>query len=487
MPRASRPASPSRSASRSRPAAAKRPEAPPQPSSVSRPKPARTAKSSETASATKAAKSPRVAKPPKAASPKAGSPKAARPAKPPKRAPPRQPTQPPPDEPARPPRRRRFRLLRWAFIASVWGALALALVVLWFARDLPRPESALNAVRRPSLTLMDRTGRIFAAYGDVVGQPMHLSELPPYVPEAVVAVEDRRFWRFPAIDPIGLARAAWVDLTSGHVVQGGSTLTQQVAKTLFLSNARTVQRKVQELLLTLWLVHTFTKRQILEIYLNRVYLGAGTWGIDAASRLYFGISARHLKLWQAAVLAGLPRAPSRFNPRVDPEAAAARAKQVLAAMVETGKISAGPGPAGRGAASRSRRRMSASGWFADWAAEQAEAALPPDKDASLRTTLDPRLQRVAETQSAGVTGRTREAGEGGPGRRGGAGCRDRCGARHGGRARLHGRILQPRGAGAASAWIGVQGVHLAGRAAAGQAAGQQGAGCADPHRPLDAA
>ncbi len=399
MPRASRPDSVPRSASRNRTAQSKRREAATQPPAVPPPKTPKPMPKSRAKSAVQPpSKSPGSAKPAeatKSAKP-ARSPKATRPARPAKPLEPRKAAAPPPGDPGRTGRRPRFRLLRWGFITLVWGALALALVVLWFARDLPRPKSALEAVRRPSLTLMDRTGRIFAAYGDVVGQPMHLSDLPPYVPQAVVAVEDRRFWTFPGIDPIGLARAAWTNLVHGRVVQGGSTLTQQVAKTLFLSNARTVRRKVQELLLTLWLEHTFTKRQILEIYLNRVYLGAGTWGIDAASRVYFGISARHLKLWQAAVLAGLPRAPSRFNPRVDPQAAAARARQVLAAMVETGKIS--PARAQQAAA-----RISfppphvASGWFADWAAEQAEAALPPDTDASLRTTLDPRLQRVAET------------------------------------------------------------------------------------------
>ena len=215
---------------------------------------------------------------------------------------------------ASPPRRRRFRLLRYAIIAAVWGALALAVMLLWFARDLPRPEAALDAARRPSLTLEDRSGHVFATFGDLVGEPLRLSDMPRYLPAAAVAVEDRRFWHHPGIDPIGLARAVWVNLTSGRVVQGGSTITQQVAKNLFLTNARTFRRKVQELLLTLWLEHTFSKREILEIWLNRVYLGSGTWGVDAAARMYFGVSARRVTLWQAAVLAGLPRAPSRFNP-----------------------------------------------------------------------------------------------------------------------------------------------------------------------------
>lgn len=299
---------------------------------------------------------------------------------------------------AGPPRSRRswLRLLRWGFIATVWGALVLACVVLWFAWDMPRPDSALHAVRRPSLTLQDRTGHIFASFGDVVGQPMRLGELPPYVPKAVVAVEDHRFWQDPGIDPIGILRAAWTDLLAWRVVEGGSTITQQVAKTLFLSNARTLRRKVQELLLTFWLERHFTKRQILEIYLNRVYLGSGTFGIDAAAHVYFGVSARRLTLWQAAVLAGLPRAPSRFNPHADPRAAKARAKQVLAAMVRAGDITEARARLATARIVFPPPRAAGAGWFGDWAADQAESELPPGTDASLRTTLDPRLQTVAQ-------------------------------------------------------------------------------------------
>lgn len=286
-------------------------------------------------------------------------------------------------------------LLRWGFIGSIWAILAVVVTVLWFARDLPRPEAALDPVRRPSLTLQDRSGHVIATFGDLVGEPLHLKDVPPALPAAVVAVEDRRFWRHPGIDPIGLLRAAWVNLAAGRVVQGGSTLTQQVAKTLFLTNARTVRRKVQELLLTLWLEHRFSKREILEVYLNRVYLGAGAWGVDAAAKLYFGVSARRLTLPQAAVLAGLPRAPSRLNPRVNPAGATARAKEVLAAMVETGRLTADQALA---AASQIGFPPSpaAPGWFADWAADQSLALLAPDADAILRTTLDSRFQVLAE-------------------------------------------------------------------------------------------
>lgn len=145
--------------------------------------------------------------------------------------------------------RRRWRVLRLGVIAAVWGTLALALVTLWFTYDMPRPDQALDAVRRPSLILQDRTGRIIASYGDLVGDALRLPDLPPYLPQAAIAIEDRRFFAHPGIDLIGMARALLVNIRAGRVVQGGSSITQQVAKTLFLSNARTLRRKVQELLL----------------------------------------------------------------------------------------------------------------------------------------------------------------------------------------------------------------------------------------------
>ena len=280
-------------------------------------------------------------------------------------------------------------------IAGIWITLALGIVLLWFARDLPRPESALDAVRRPSLTLQDRAGKTFSTFGDIVGDPLHLADMPAYLPAAAVAVEDHRFWHHPGIDVIGLMRAAGTNLRAGRVVQGGSTLTQQVAKNLFLTNARTFRRKVQELMLTLWLESRFTKREILEIWLNRVYLGSGAWGMDAAARMYFGVSARRVTLWQAAVLAGLPRAPSRFNPRTSPEAAAARGREVLAAMVNTETITAEQARAAGGQMAFGAAPV-LPGWFSDWVAEQAQAAMPANADASVRTTLDPRLQEFSQ-------------------------------------------------------------------------------------------
>jgi penicillin-binding protein 1A len=298
-------------------------------------------------------------------------------------------------------RRALFWLLRWGFIASVWLSLAAAVTLVWFCRDIPRPDSALDAVRRPSLTLEDRAGQVIATFGDLVGEKLHLKDFPPDLPAAVIAVEDRRFYRHFGIDPVGLLRAAWINLTAGRIVQGGSTITQQVAKTLFLTNARTTKRKVQEVLLTLWLERHFSKREILEIYLNRVYLGAGAWGMDAAARMYFGISARRLSLAQAAVLAGLPRAPSRFNPRVNPAAALARGKEVLAAMADSGAITSDQA---QSAVARIAFPAvpAAPGWFADWVAEQSQVLLAPDTDAVLRTTLDNRSQSVAEARLAAI-------------------------------------------------------------------------------------
>jgi penicillin-binding protein 1A len=300
-------------------------------------------------------------------------------------------------------------------VLAIWGVLAVAALLLAFSWDLPRPEAALEAARRPSLRIEDRTGQTLATFGDVVGAVVHLPDLPSYLPAAAIAVEDRRFWHHPGIDPIGLARALYVNLRAGHTVQGGSTITQQVAKNLFLTNARTLKRKVQEVILTLWLEHRFTKREILEIWLNRVYLGSGAWGVDAAAQIYFGIPARRLSLWQAAVIAGLPRAPSRFNPRTNPSAAAARGREVLAAMAENGDITSAQAQEAGAQIAFAARPAGGAGWFGDWIADQAEAVVPDGADAVVRTTLDAHLQAVAEHALAALLdgpGRAADVGQG---------------------------------------------------------------------------
>jgi penicillin-binding protein 1A len=287
----------------------------------------------------------------------------------------------------------------------LWGALALGGVLAWLAWDLPHPAAALEATRRPGVTLLDTEGGVLARSGDLYGETVRVADLPDHVADAVLAIEDRRFRSHFGIDPIGLARAAAVNLAAGRVVQGGSTLSQQVAKNLFLAPDRSFRRKGQELLLTLWLERAFTKDEILEVWLNRVYLGAGAWGVDAAARLHFGVPAQRLSVWQAAVIAGLPRAPSRLNPRADPEAAIARGRVVLRAMVEAGLLSA---EAARRAAAEAARGFApapprGAGWFAVWAQERL-GALPTEHggDLLLRTTLDPRLQSRAEDRLAAL-------------------------------------------------------------------------------------
>ncbi|WP_227305873.1 transglycosylase domain-containing protein [Acidisoma cellulosilyticum] len=287
-------------------------------------------------------------------------------------------------------------LLKWCILIGVWGGLAVAVLLLWFTWDLPKPSAGTATLRRPSLVLTDMNGKLFTHFGDLSGQPLTLKTVPAYLPEAVVAVEDRRFWDHGGLDFLGMARATVVDLLAGRVVQGGSTLTQQVAKTLFLSNARTFRRKMQELLLTLWLTHHFTPTEILEIYLNRVYLGAGAWGMDAAALTYFGVPASQLNLWQAAMLAGLPRAPSRFNPLADQSAATARTKEVLAAMVRSNYITQDQADAAVAAISFAPHAVSGDYWFSSWAAQQAGPMIPADTDSRLATTFDPKLQAAAQ-------------------------------------------------------------------------------------------
>ncbi len=305
-----------------------------------------------------------------------------------------------PVRPAPPAPRRRLvpRLLRWLVVLAVWALVAGFVALLVFAWDLPRPEEALSATRRPSVTLVAADGALLATSGDLYGETVRLRDLPAHVPAAFIAIEDRRFRDHMGLDVIGVARALVANVMAGRVVQGGSTLTQQLAKNLFLTPERTLRRKAQEALLALWLEWRFSKDELLTIYLNRVYLGAGTFGVDAAARQFFGVEARRLTAGQAAVLAGLPRAPSRLNPRVNPNAAIARAAEVLDAMVETGALTAAQAVV---EAERLRFPPSPSrdaGWFADWVRDGLGDRAPPTADVLLRTTLDTRLQAAAEAR-----------------------------------------------------------------------------------------
>jgi penicillin-binding protein 1A len=298
-------------------------------------------------------------------------------------------------------------LLRLAILLLLWAVILGGGAIGYFALTLPDTSQLTVAQRRPTVTILAQDGSTLANLGDLFGEPLTLKEMSPFLPKAVIATEDRRFYSHFGIDPIGLIRAAFTDLRAGHVVQGGSTITQQLAKVLFLTPERNLARKVRETLLALWLERRFTKDQILEIYLNRVYLGAGTFGVDAASHRYFAKSATKLSLFESAVIAGLLKAPTRFSPANDRDKAVARAGQVLDNIVEAGFITAADAAAaeqqGAGLAVASRP---GSRYFADWVADQIrEFAGTAERDLTIRTTLDPRLQAAAEAAAAEILAR----------------------------------------------------------------------------------
>jgi penicillin-binding protein 1A len=299
-------------------------------------------------------------------------------------------------KPRRKPLRRTLAACRWLVICAIWAVAIGALAVIWFTWDMPNPALAVTTPRRPAIILLDPAGRLVARFGDAAGRVVLPADLPPYVPAAFIAIEDRRFAAHGAFDAIGLLRAGLSDITHRHVVQGGSTLTQQVAKTLFLSDERTLRRKVQEAWLSLWLWKHYSRDEILGIYLNRVYLGAGAYGVDAAARLYFGVPAQNLTLAQAAILAGLPKAPSAYNPLANPQQAASRAQDVLDAMMETGAITPDQESEADQQLAAAASPTSRTSWFALWAMQQAGAAIPEGIDVTLSTTLNAGLQTVAE-------------------------------------------------------------------------------------------
>jgi penicillin-binding protein 1A len=289
-------------------------------------------------------------------------------------------------------------------VAAILGGGTLG----YFALTLPDTSQLGVSQRRPTITILAEDGSTLANLGDLFGEPLTLKEMSPFLPQAVIATEDRRFYSHFGIDPIGMMRAAMVDLRARHVVQGGSTITQQLAKILFLTPERSLSRKIRETLLALWLERRFGKDQMLEIYLNRVYLGAGTYGVDAAAHRYFGKSAAKLTLFESAVIAGLLKAPTRFSPANGRDRAMVRAAQVLDNMVEAGFINA----ADATAAEKQGSTLAVVGrpgsrYFADWVADQIrEFAGAGDRDVTIRTTLDPRLQAAAEAAITDVLARS---------------------------------------------------------------------------------
>jgi penicillin-binding protein 1A len=292
-----------------------------------------------------------------------------------------------------------FQLAYWGLVAGLWLVIAAGGTVAWVGAHLPPIQSLEIPPRPPTIQIVAMDGRPLARRGDLAGPPVSLRSLPAYVPNAFVAIEDRRFYRHYGVDPFGIARALMANVLHRGVAQGGSTLTQQLAKNLFLTQERTLTRKLQEVMLALWLERKFSKAQILELYLNRVYFGAGAYGIEQAAQHYFGKPAKELSVAEAAMLAGLVKSPSRLAPTRNYADAEKRAKIVLAAMADLHFIS----PANEKVAlARPPHVVTQSGngsvnYVADWAMDVVNDVVGHvDEDIVVRTTIDASLQVSAE-------------------------------------------------------------------------------------------
>jgi penicillin-binding protein 1A len=306
-----------------------------------------------------------------------------------------------------PPQKPKKRKATWPYAIALlvaWGAIFGAVFFSRFLSDLPDVRSL--SVNGPShdVTILDDRGRLIARRGLTQGETVDVSELPSWVPNAFIAIEDRRFREHFGIDPIGLARAALDNIMVGHVAQGGSTLTQQLAKNLFLDPNRNFRRKMQEAVLALYLESRYSKDQILTLYLNRVYFGAGVYGIEAASQRFFGKHASQLTVPEAAMLAGSVKAPAKYNPLADPDASEQRAQVVLRAMEDAGFIT----DAERADAQATRPRIvrgvgtPESGYFADWIVSQLSGYVGDANDAIIvDTSFDLEAQAQAERAVAG--------------------------------------------------------------------------------------
>jgi penicillin-binding protein 1A len=291
------------------------------------------------------------------------------------------------------------RKIYWGAVASLWLVIAAIGAVIAMGIYLPPIQSLEIPKRPPSIQIADFNGRVLATRGEFYGDPVSLKALPKHVPQAFIAIEDRRFYSHWGVDPIGVTRALYANLMHRGVAQGGSTITQQLAKNLFLTQERTLKRKMQELALAFWLEGKFSKTEIIELYLNRVYFGAGAYGIEAAAQRYFGKGAQKLSVAEAAMLAGLVRSPSRLAPSHNPDGAARRAQIVLAAMAEMDFVT---DETAKAAMLKPAQAVKSTGggsaqYAADWVMDVLNELIGRvDQDIIVETTIDPMLQADAE-------------------------------------------------------------------------------------------
>ena len=291
------------------------------------------------------------------------------------------------------------RLVYWGAVLSLWGIIAVIAVVVYVGAHLPPIQSLEIPKRPPTIQIVGMDGSMLAQRGEMAGANVSLKDLPPYLPKAFIAIEDRRFYSHFGIDPVGILRALVTNVLHRGVSQGGSTLTQQLAKNLFLTQERTMQRKLQEAELAIWLERKHSKNEILELYLNRVYFGSGAYGVEAAAQKYFGKSAKNVTIAEAAMLAGLVKSPSRLAPNRNPEGAEARAQIVLAAMADANFITDAQAKASIGHPSYNVKPAGAGtvNYVADWIGEVLDDLVGQiDESIKVETTIDPKLQSVAE-------------------------------------------------------------------------------------------
>jgi penicillin-binding protein 1A len=301
---------------------------------------------------------------------------------------------------------------------AIWGLIFGAVMFSHFLSGLPDVNNLMARGASQDVTILDDHAHLIARRGLTQGRLIAVAELPDYVPNAFIAIEDRRFRSHFGIDPIGLGRAAMRNMLTGHIVEGGSTLTQQLAKNLFLTPSRTFERKLQEAALAVYLETRYSKDQILSLYLNKVYFGAGVYGIEAASEKFFGKHASELGLTEAAMLAGSVKAPAKYNPLADPDASQGRATVVLKAMETAGFID----PITRLAAAQTRPRVirasatPGSGYFADWVMAQLDTLVGATAGpVVVETSFDLETQRLAEravTRALATDGEKLNAGQG---------------------------------------------------------------------------
>lgn len=293
------------------------------------------------------------------------------------------------------------RLATWRIILIFLSFLVITFAgwLLYCVLTLPDIDQAVARTRQPSTTITAENGNEVKTFGSVYSEVIRLNELPSYVPDAIISTEDRRFYAHFGFDIVAFTRAMLTNIFMGRYAQGGSTITQQVAKNLFLTSQKNIKRKTQELLLAFWLEHKFSKEQILTLYLNRVYLGAGTYGIEAASQKYFQKSSRDMNLLEAAIIAGMLKAPSRYNPIASAERAKARAKVVLQNMVNNDALTerqmkyALTLPVGEDKS----YKVQGADYFADWVYREVNDYIGErDNDIYVYTTLDQKIQENAE-------------------------------------------------------------------------------------------